>query len=140
MLETSIVFKIKFYSKEGEKITCEKCKITFKSHECYKNHNKKGKTDIDLMKPTKLHFFSGTFGGKSRCDYTESCKKCGESYYTNKSKTAHKCGEKWCHRCNCQRIKDHKCVMPVSRKNEKKLTRQRVYFDIEVNNLYIYVT
>ena len=75
--------------------------------------------------------FSGPKNGKSRCDYTTVCKKCEDVYYTNKG-NPHKCGQKWCYRCNCQRITPHNCLMPISKKNEKKLTRRRVYFDIEV--------
>ena len=75
---------------------------------------------------------SGQHGGKSRCDYTIACKKCGEVYYTNKNKDQHKCGEKWCYRCNCKRSKTHHCIMPKAKKCERKITRKRVYFDIEV--------
>ncbi|KAF1750693.1 hypothetical protein GCK72_017245 [Caenorhabditis remanei] len=101
-------------TKKGEEIRCESCTVLFHSQECYDNHRKKGPN-----------------GGKSRCDYTKACKKCNGIYYTNKNKDAHKCGEKWCYRCNCKRTKKHDCFMPKSIKNEKKLTRQRVYFDIE---------
>ncbi|EFP06525.1 hypothetical protein CRE_08364 [Caenorhabditis remanei] len=92
---------------------CKTCTVLFKSQTCYENHIKKGPKN-----------------GKSRCDYTTVCKKCEDVYYTNKG-NRHKCGQKWCYRCNCQRITPHNCLMPISKKNEKKLTRRRVYFDIE---------
>ncbi|EFO85376.1 hypothetical protein CRE_26884 [Caenorhabditis remanei] len=92
---------------------CKTCTVLFKSQICYENHIKKGPQN-----------------GKSRCEYTKVCRKCEGIYYTNKG-NAHKCGEKWCYRCNCQRMMPHSCLMPVSKKNEKKLTRRRVYFDIE---------
>ncbi|CAO4385894.1 unnamed protein product [Caenorhabditis nigoni] len=93
---------------------CETCTVTFPSTTCYENHKRKGPK-----------------GGKSRCDYTKACKKCDTVYYLNKNKEAHKCGEKWCYRCNCKMTEQHKCVMPTSRKNEKNLTWKRIYYDIE---------
>ncbi|PIC31048.1 hypothetical protein B9Z55_022088 [Caenorhabditis nigoni] len=93
---------------------CETCKVTFPSTSCYENHKR-----------------AGPRGGKSRCNYTKTCEKCDTVYYLNKNKDTHKCGEKWCYRCNCKMTKQHKCIMPVSRKNEKKLTWKRVYYDIE---------
>ncbi|CAL2039315.1 unnamed protein product [Caenorhabditis brenneri] len=98
----------------SESIRCQKCTINFHSRGCYDNHLKNGPN-----------------GGKSRCDYTIACKKCGEVYYTNKNKDQHKCGEKWCYRCNCKRSKTHHCIMAKSKKCERKITRKRVYFDIE---------
>ncbi|EFP11464.1 hypothetical protein CRE_20105 [Caenorhabditis remanei] len=117
--------------KEGEQKKCERCTVVFRSIQCYENHIAKGKNMFYVDNHDT--YFSGPNGGKSRCDYTAVCKKCDGIYYTNKGKNNHQCGAKWCSRCNCKRTTPHKCNMPKSVKNEKKLTRKRVYFDIEVS-------
>lgn len=77
----------------------------------------------------------GPRNGKSRCDFTKFCGKCETAYYYNKNNRGHVCGEKYCHRCQIPKDQDHKCTMTPCGKNEKKLTRKRVYFDIEVSIL-----
>ena len=87
--------------------------------------------------------YSGPNGGKSRCDFTKFCHKCSKSYYTNKTTGKHECGESYCHRCQEKKQAGHTCTMMPSIKNEKKLTRKRGFFDVEVlffnNNLKIIV-
>ncbi|CAL2047004.1 unnamed protein product [Caenorhabditis brenneri] len=103
-------------SPDDAPLCCVKCTAVFRSKVCLENH---------LLK--------GNRAKKSRCDYSKLCKKCGEIYYTNKSKVAakHDCGKKWCYRCNCKRPETHHCVMAKSVKNEKKLTWKRFVYDFE---------
>ncbi|CAO4384738.1 unnamed protein product [Caenorhabditis nigoni] len=98
-----------------EKKECSKCFVTFRSIACYENHLKKGVVG----------------NGRSRCDYTKYCKKCKTSYFFNKNIRDHVCGEKYCHRCQTEKMDGHMCTMMTSIKNEKKLLRKRGFFDIE---------
>ncbi|EGT37772.1 hypothetical protein CAEBREN_29797 [Caenorhabditis brenneri] len=100
---------------EGEirsQFSCVRCRISFQSKECLDNHLRKGPQ-----------------GGKSRCDLTEICKKCGNSYYTNKRK--HKCGESWCLICEGDRPKEHDCKMEKSLVKENNLSRKRFVYTFE---------
>ncbi|CAO4382238.1 unnamed protein product [Caenorhabditis nigoni] len=96
-------------------LCCVKCEIVFRSKTCLDNHNRKG--------PRK---------GKSRCEATKVCKRCGEAYYTNKSKVSqpHDCGLKWCKRCNCKMTPSHNCIMAISKKKEN-CTHLRFVCDFE---------
>ncbi|EGT43869.1 hypothetical protein CAEBREN_07775 [Caenorhabditis brenneri] len=96
------------------KTPCASCGITFRSVVCFKNHKLKGPR-----------------GGKSRCDLTHTCKKCNKPVYQNKHTRPHVCGNSFCHRCFEDREEGHHCTMRRSVKDEKKLTRKRLYFDIE---------
>ncbi|EGT40659.1 hypothetical protein CAEBREN_18823 [Caenorhabditis brenneri] len=102
-------------SPQDVKQSCQKCCVTFRSEACYRNHLK-----------------NGVNGGKSRCDYTKYCSKCKASYFTNKKNNdKHVCGSNFCHRCQTLKEKDHMCTMMASVKNEKNLTRKRLFFDFE---------
>ncbi|KAF1745905.1 hypothetical protein GCK72_022352 [Caenorhabditis remanei] len=94
---------------------CVKCEMLFRSKKCLDNH---------LAKGSKR--------GKSRCDHTKLCKKCGEVYYTNKTKITapHDCGLKWCTRCNMKMTPEHKCIMAISVK-KTNLTYLRFACDFE---------
>ncbi|EGT35888.1 hypothetical protein CAEBREN_04170 [Caenorhabditis brenneri] len=97
-------------------IRCVKCTVVFRSKTCLENHRK-----------------IGPKAGRSRCDYTKLCKKCGQVYYTNKSKAKgeHECGKKWCYRCQWKMPLKHDCKMFKSVKDEKKLTWKRFAYDFE---------
>ncbi|EGT53478.1 hypothetical protein CAEBREN_25096 [Caenorhabditis brenneri] len=101
-------------SPQDIKTPCAECGITFRSLVCYQNHKLKGPR-----------------GGKSRCDHTHMCKKCEKPVYRNKNTRPHVCGNTYCHRCHTDREEGHHCTMRTSVKDEKKLTRKRLYFDIE---------
>uniref|UniRef100_A0A1I7U811 DNA-directed DNA polymerase n=1 Tax=Caenorhabditis tropicalis TaxID=1561998 RepID=A0A1I7U811_9PELO len=96
------------------KKTCDKCSLEFRSEACYENHRKKGPR-----------------GGKSRCDITRFCNKCRQPIYGNKKVTPHICRASYCQRCQKDMEHGHHCIMMPSIKRETKLTRKRVYFDIE---------
>ncbi|PIC44706.1 hypothetical protein B9Z55_004983 [Caenorhabditis nigoni] len=102
-------------SPEDLPLCCVRCEMVFRSKTCLENHNRKGPRN-----------------GKSRCEATKVCKRCGEAYYTNKSKVSqpHDCGLKWCKRCNCKMTPSHNCIMAISKKKEN-CTHLRFVCDFE---------
>jgi hypothetical protein len=60
-------------------------------------------------------------------------------YGTNKGKK-HECGKKYCDICQKSMGLEHTCQMPISKRNEKGIKKLRLYFDVEVSFLILFIT
>lgn len=99
------------------KIKCIKCNITFKSRQCYTNHQK-----------NKVN------RNQTVCDYYRCCDKCEKTYvmYRNR-KSPHICGELFCTNCKTHKPRDHLCYIKKDSKTEPDNTEKvmRCFFDLE---------
>lgn len=114
-------------------IRCNNCGVIFEQHECFANHLKQG-----ISNHGTISIVLGPNGGRSRCQNTKVCKKCQQSYYTDHG-IQHFCGKAYCNACKSPQTPGHTHFLS-SLEEPKKITEKRIFFDLEVSLINLFLT